>query len=130
MSRKARCVPQESTQGRKRLESWRFRCLTDARNQLCFDWYSLLALRARLAQRWCFEMPTQVSSHEVRAWIKESLRRRADIGLKNAIVNTLFEPPSPFDPRARRKPKSGFVIGAILSVTAVACFWYFNFVRS
>jgi hypothetical protein len=84
----------------------------------------------QLTQRWCFEMPTQVSSNVALAWIKESLRRRPDIGLKNAIVNTLFEPPSPFDPRARRKPKTGFVIGAILSGTAVACFWYFNFVRS
>ena len=63
------------------------------------------------------------------AWIKESLGQRSDIGLKKAIVNMLFEPPSPFDPRARRKPKAGFVLGAILSATAVVCFCYFNFAR-
>ena len=83
----------------------------------------------RLTQRWCFEMATQVSSHEVHAWIKEFLGQRSDIGLKKAIVNTLFEPPSPFDPRARRTPKAGFVIGALLSAIAVACFCYFNFAR-
>jgi hypothetical protein len=72
-------------------------------------------------------MLTQISSGDMHVWIKESLRHRSDIGLKKAIVNMLFEPPSPFDPRARRKPKAGFVIGALLSATAVGCFWYFNF---
>ncbi len=74
-------------------------------------------------------MATQSSSHEVHAWIKESLGQRSDIGLKKAIVDTLFEPPSPFDPRARRKPKAGFVLGAILFVAVVVCFCYFNFGR-
>ena len=73
-------------------------------------------------------MTTQVSPNEVHAWIKESLGQRSDIGLRNAIVNSLFEPPNPFDPGARRKPKTGFMIGAILSSTAVVCFCYFNFV--
>ena len=72
-------------------------------------------------------MPKQISSHEVHAWIEESLGQRSDIGLKKAIVNMLFEPLSPFDPKARRKPRAGFVIGALLSATAVGCFWYFNF---
>ncbi len=83
----------------------------------------------RLSQRWCFEMTTQVSPHEVHAWIKESLGQRSDLGLRKAIVNTLFEPPSPFDPRARHKPKAGFVLGATLCMAAVICFCYFNFAR-
>jgi hypothetical protein len=74
-------------------------------------------------------MPIQVSSHEAYAWIEESLGQRTDIGLKKAIVNMLFEPPSPFDPRARRKPKAGFVLSAILLVAVVICFCYFNFGR-
>jgi len=73
-------------------------------------------------------MPTQVSSHEALTWIKKSLRQRPDIGLLNTIVNTLFEPPSPFDPKVRRKPRAGFVLGAILFATGAACFCYFNFV--
>jgi hypothetical protein len=75
-------------------------------------------------------MPTQVSSHEALTWIKKSLRQRPDIGLLNAIVNTLFEPPSPFDPKERRKPRVVFVLGAILFATALFCFCYFNFARS
>ena len=75
-------------------------------------------------------MPIQVSSHEAYAWIEESLGQRSDIGLMKAIVNTLFEPLSPFDPRARRKPKAGFVIGAILFVAAMVCFCSFSFARS
>jgi hypothetical protein len=74
-------------------------------------------------------MPMQVSSHEAYAWIEESLGQRSDIGLKKAIVNMLFEPLSPFDPRARRKPKAGFVLSAILLVAVVVCFCYFNFGR-
>lgn len=63
------------------------------------------------------------------AWIEESLGQRSDIGLGKAIVNMLFEAPNPFDPRARRKPKAGFVVGAILATVAAGCFCYFNFAR-
>jgi hypothetical protein len=79
-------------------------------------------------QRWCFEMPTQISSNEMHAWLKESLGQRSDIGVKKAVVNALFEPANLFDPRARRKPKSAFVLGAILFAIAAACFFFFNFV--
>ncbi|HEV2173199.1 MAG TPA: hypothetical protein VGR71_06520 [Nitrospira sp.] len=74
-------------------------------------------------------MPPPVSSREMRAWIEESLGQRSDIGLGKAIVNTLFETPNPFDPRARRKPKAGFVVGAILFAVAAGYFCYFNFAR-
>ena len=74
-------------------------------------------------------MPAPVSSHEMHAWIEECLGQRSDIGLGKAIVNLLFEASNPFDPRARRKPKAGFVVGAILCAAAAGCFCYFNFVR-
>ena len=73
-------------------------------------------------------MPAHVSSREMHAWIEESLGQRSDIGLGKAIVNTLFEPPNPFDPRARRKPKAGFVVWRDPMCRAVVCFCYFNFV--
>jgi hypothetical protein len=72
-------------------------------------------------------MPAPVSSHEMHAWIEESLGQRSDIGLGKAIVNMLFEVPNPFEARARRKPKVGFVVGAILFAVAASCIWYFNF---
>lgn len=74
-------------------------------------------------------MLAPVSSHEMHAWIEESLGQRSDIGLGKVIVNMLFEAPNPFDPRARRKPKAGFVVSAILCAAAAGCFCYFNFVR-
>lgn len=72
-------------------------------------------------------MPTSVSSGEVHAWIEESLRQRSDIGLGKGIVDMFFEAPNPFDPTARRKPKAGFLLGAILLAASVGCFCYFNF---
>jgi hypothetical protein len=74
-------------------------------------------------------MPARVSSREMYAWIEESLRQRSDIGLEKAIVNMLFETANPFEARARRKPKAGFVLGAILLALAAGCFCYFNFAR-
>lgn len=74
-------------------------------------------------------MPTPVSSREVHAWIKESLGQQSDIGLWKAIVNMILEPPNPFDPRARRKLRAGFLLGVILLAASVGCFCYFNFAR-
>jgi len=74
-------------------------------------------------------MPVLVSPREMHAWIEESLGQRPDFGLTKAIVNTFFDAPNPFDPRARRKPKAGFLVGAILFAVSVGCFCYFNFTR-
>jgi hypothetical protein len=74
-------------------------------------------------------MPVSVSPREIHAWIEESLGQRPDFGLTKAIVNMFFVTPDPFDPRARRKPKAGFLVGAILFAVSVGCFCYFNFAR-
>jgi len=74
-------------------------------------------------------MPVSVSPREIHAWIEESLGQRPDFGLRKAIVNMFFDTPNPFDPRARRKPKAGFLVGAILFAVSVGCFCYFNFAR-
>ena len=74
-------------------------------------------------------MPLPVAPCEVHARIKESLAQRHDIGLRNAIRDMIIEPQNPFDVRARRKPKPGFLLGAILFAAFLACFCYFNFAR-
>jgi hypothetical protein len=74
-------------------------------------------------------MPPPVSPCEVQAWIKESLAQRCDIGFWNAISSMIFEPRNPFDARARRKPKSQFLLGAIFFAASLGCFCYFNFSR-
>jgi hypothetical protein len=74
-------------------------------------------------------MPVSVSPREIHAWIEESLAQRCDIGFWNAISSMIFEPRNPFDARARRKPKTSFLLGAILFVASLVCFCYFNFAR-
>jgi len=74
-------------------------------------------------------MPVSVSPREIHDWIEESLGQRPNIGLRKAIVNMFFVTPNPFDPRARRNPKTGFLVGTILLAASLGCFCYFNFAR-
>jgi hypothetical protein len=74
-------------------------------------------------------MPPPVAPCEVHAWVKESLAQRHDIGLGNAIRDMILEPRNPFDSTARRKPRTGFVLGTILFALSLGCFCYFNFAR-
>lgn len=80
----------------------------------------------QLAQRWCFEMPP-IAPRDVHAWINEALGHRSDIGFRNAMSNMILEPRNPFNTRARRKLKAGFVLSAILFAVSLGCFYYFNF---
>lgn len=74
-------------------------------------------------------MAPPVAPRDVHAWMKESFRQRPDIGLGSAISDMIFEQRNPFDSKAPRKPKTGFVLGAILFAVSVGCFCYFNFAR-
>lgn len=72
-------------------------------------------------------MAPPVAPRDVHAWIKEFLRQRPDIGLGSAISDVIFEQRNPFDSTARRKLKSGFVLGTILFAVSVVCFLLFQF---
>ncbi len=74
-------------------------------------------------------MLSPIAPRDVHAWIKESLGQRPDIGFWNAISDMIFEPRNPFDSTARRKPRTGFVLGTILFAVSLSCFCYFNFAR-
>jgi hypothetical protein len=74
-------------------------------------------------------MPPPVAPRDVHAWIKEFLRQQPDIGLGSAISDMIFEPGNPFDSTARRKPRTGVVLGTILFAVSLGCFCYFNFAR-
>jgi hypothetical protein len=71
-------------------------------------------------------MLKNISPGEAHGWIKELLRQRADIGLRKALTNVVFEPQNPFDARARRNPRIGFMVAAILLVVALGVLIYFN----
>lgn len=74
-------------------------------------------------------MPTVVSPIEMQKWIDEVLAECPDIGLKRAFMNIILEGHNPFDSRASRRPRTGFLLCAALFAAAAVCFCYFNFVR-
>lgn len=61
-------------------------------------------------------------------WIELELAQQPEIGFRKAVVNMVVQARSPFDPRARRKPRTGVVLAALLLAATVICFLYFNFV--
>jgi hypothetical protein len=93
-----------------------------------------MASRHRLLRFWfvrepdvgCSEMPKQVTAQEVHAVLRQNLRKRPDLGLRNAVADGVLEPASPFEPQAVRPPRRWFVLLGLLMVLAVGCFVYFN----
>ncbi|MCL5287351.1 MAG: hypothetical protein M1453_05070 [Acidobacteria bacterium] len=73
-------------------------------------------------------MPKTVTPFEVHAWLDENFRARAEFGFRKALTRCVLEPPNPFDPQARRKPRAGFVILVLLAAATITCFLYFNVV--
>ena len=71
-------------------------------------------------------MLKNVSPGEAHGWIEELLKHRADIGLRKALTNVVFEPQNPFDSGARRNPRLGFMVATILLVAALGVLIYFN----
>lgn len=59
-------------------------------------------------------------------WIEQEIAEQPHIGLRKALMDIVLEARSPFDPRARRKPKTAFLLGTALIVAAAVCFCYFN----
>jgi len=72
-------------------------------------------------------MPAAIPPNEMQKWIEQALAQQPHIGLRKAVMNIVLEPRSPFDPQARRKPRAGFMLGALFCTAAVVCFCYFNF---
>lgn len=71
-------------------------------------------------------MAALISPNEVQKWIELALAEQPNIGIIRAVMNIVLEAPSSFDPLARRKPRAGFVLGAVLFAAAAVCFCYFN----
>ena len=71
-------------------------------------------------------MATSISPNEMQKWIEQEIAEQPHIGLRKALMDIVLEARTPFDPRARRKPKTAFVLGAVLFVAAAICFCYFN----
>jgi len=71
-------------------------------------------------------MTIPILPNEMQKWIEREIAEQPHIGFRKALIDIVLEARSPFDPRARRKPKAAFVLGAVLFVAAAICFCYFN----
>jgi hypothetical protein len=71
-------------------------------------------------------MTQRITANEVHSWLRDYFDLRPDIGLGKTILSLALHPRNPFDSRARRKPRAGFVLGVVLFATAAICFCYFN----
>jgi hypothetical protein len=62
--------------------------------------------------------------------ISHAIQRRfaqsPDAGVLKRLANVVLEPPNPFSPNARRRPKQGAVILAVLIFAALGLALYFN----
>jgi hypothetical protein len=68
-----------------------------------------------------------VTPTDVHAMLRDYLRKRSDLGVRNAVAGCLLKPRNPFEPQSIRKPRRWFVLFLIASVTAISAFAYFNF---
>ncbi len=55
------------------------------------------------------------------------IRERNDTGFPLALTDNTLQPKNPFDPEARRKPKTGIALGGGLALVLSAIFVYFSF---
>ena len=72
-------------------------------------------------------MRSRLSQTEMHERVMVAFRKRIDIGLMNAITNSVQEPPNPFQPEEKRRPKRGFVIAVVIGGMILGSFVYFNF---
>jgi hypothetical protein len=71
-------------------------------------------------------MARTFARREVHSWLQDHLNGRPELGLGRAVLHVVLEPPSPFEPEARRKPRKGFVLAVLWLLALVGVFVYFN----
>ena len=71
-------------------------------------------------------MARTVIRQAVHAWLNDYLKGRPELGLGNAILHVVLEPPNPFDSEMRRRPSKAFVLAALWLLALVGVFVYFN----
>jgi len=71
-------------------------------------------------------MTQGVTPEEVHGWLERYFKGRPDLGLSKVWRNWALEPQIPFAPEARRKPRAGFVLAAILFAATLGWFACFN----
>ncbi len=68
----------------------------------------------------------QVTAEAVRDLLRENLKRRPDLGMRNALAERVLESSNPFEPEAVRPPQRWFVLCCLVTALAAGGFIYFN----
>ena len=71
-------------------------------------------------------MARTVPRQKVHSWLKDYLRDRPELGLDKAIFDAVLEPPNPFEPETRRRPRKEFVLATLWLAALAGVFMYFN----
>ncbi len=71
-------------------------------------------------------MTKRITPEETGAWFAGRMNERPDCGLGKAILNLMFRPGNPFNPRERRKFRGAFFWAVAWIGAAVCLFVYFN----
>jgi hypothetical protein len=58
--------------------------------------------------------------------LSQYIHNRADIGAGKAMLDGVLEPANPFDSKAARPPRRGFVFLSLLAAMMIGFFFYFN----
>ncbi len=73
-----------------------------------------------------FPAPHGATAANVSDAIRNHFAQAPDAGVWKRLANTLLEPPNPFNPNARRRPKLDSIILVVLIGTAMGLVFYFN----
>lgn len=70
------------------------------------------------------------TAKEIERWLRDDLRRHHDVGVGSAVLNLLFEPRNPFNPKQRRRPRKLAVLICLVVFSMAASFAYFTLTSS
>ena len=71
-------------------------------------------------------MSDSTATKSVFGILHQYLRDRSDLGIGNAVRDSVLEPLNPFDSNAARAPRRWFVLFGLLGGLLLCCFVYFN----
>lgn len=71
-------------------------------------------------------MTEAVSSKGVYSMLRQYLGTRPDLGILKSMCDAVLEPANPFDSKARRVPRRGFVFFVLIAAILLGCLIYFN----
>ena len=69
----------------------------------------------------------RITPKDVDRMLRLCLRRRSDLGFRNAVAAKILEPQNPFGDGERRRPQRWFVLLLVSSFAAAIALAYFNF---